>query len=193
MVASRAGKIAVVHAGRHVGVLRAWDATHVAQRRQRGLAYRQTRLIVEFRRGHHRSPGCGGEWGKRMERLRIKVDGSMVLVAGHGGAQLPPEPDDAEGTNRSTPSAVVAGPEAIFVSGRVEHEAPTLIRIGDHDEADGLELAYTGVLATPEGRLQILDMDFHLLGEVDAPAGVTSLSIYLDDIVEPGEILIALT
>lgn len=127
-----------------------------------------------------------------MERLRIKVNASMVLIAGDVGASLPPEPDDAEGTNRSVPSAVVAGPEAIFVSGRVEYEAPTLIRIGDHDETDGLVLAYTGELATPDGRLQILNMDFDVLGEVQVSAGLTSLSIYLNDLVEPDEVVIAL-
>lgn len=130
-----------------------------------------------------------------MERLRIKINASMVLVAGDGGAELPPEPDDAEGTNRSVLSAVVAGPEAIFVSGCVEYEAPTLIRVGDHDETggetDGLALAYTGELAT-DGRLQILNVDFDVLGEVQVRAGLTSLSIYLNDLVEPDEILIAL-
>lgn len=131
-----------------------------------------------------------------MERLRIKVDASMVLVAGSDGAELPPEPDDVEGTNRSVPSAVVAGPEAIFVSGRGDDEAPALIRIGDHDETDGepagLTLAYAGALATPDGRLQIRDTDSDILGEVQVPAGLTSLSIYLNDLVEPDEILIAL-
>lgn len=120
----------------------------------------------------------------------------MVLVAGDGAAELPPEPDDAEGTNRSVLSAVVAGPGAIFISGRVEYEAPTLIRIGDHGETggetDGLVLAYAGELATPDGRLQILNVDFNVLGEVQVRAGLTSLSIYLNDLVEPSEILIAL-
>lgn len=102
-----------------------------------------------------------------MERLRIKVNASMILVA---------------------------GPEAIwlFVSGRVEHEAPTVIRVGDHDETDSRVLAYTGELSTPDERLQILDMDFDVLGEVHVRAGLTSLSIYLNDLIEPDEILVAL-
>lgn len=125
-----------------------------------------------------------------MERLRIEVNASMVIIAGDEDAELPPDPDDTDDANGAGPSAVVAGPEAIFVSGRVQYDAPTLIRVGDRDEAADLTLAYTGNLATPDGRLQILNMDFDVLGEVGVPAGPTSLSIYLSDLVEPDEILV---
>ena len=123
-----------------------------------------------------------------MDRMSLEVRASMILLAGDEDAELPPEPDDEE------VHVVLPGPEAIYVSGRVEFDAATLIRIADRATADVGDLthAYSGELATPDRRLQILSTDFDVLGQVDVPTTSTLVSIYLTDLVEPDEILVAL-
>lgn len=122
-----------------------------------------------------------------MERLRIEARASMVILSGGPDAELPPETEESEAG-----AVVVPGPEAIFVSGRVEFDAPTLIRIGDAAEVGDLVLAYTGEIATPDRTFQILDTELEVLGQVQVPTDQTSLSIYVTDLQEPDEILVVL-
>lgn len=112
----------------------------------------------------------------------------MILIAGDWDVELPEDP--AEGGVH----VVVAGPEAIYVSGRVQYDAPTLIRIGDETEStEDLTRAYEGVIATPDRRLQIMDMETEVLGEVPVAADQTRISVFLSDLREPDEILLVLT
>jgi hypothetical protein len=67
---------------------------------------------------------------------------------------------------------VIAGPEAIFVAGRVAADAPTLVRIGSPGSEGELVRAHAGDLATPDRVLRI--------------------EIFLTDLQEPDEIFVAL-
>lgn len=111
----------------------------------------------------------------------------MILLAGDSDAELPPEPDD------DMAHVVVAGSSAVFVAGRVQYDAPTLIRVGEAEGTERLTLAHTGVLATPDHRLQIIDMDLETLGEIPVRAEATPIEIYVSDLSEPDEILVVVS
>lgn len=106
----------------------------------------------------------------------------MFTIEGDPDAELP----DGEG------GVVLAGPEAIFVAGRVEADAPTTFRIGTSADAGDLVLAYAGEVATPNRVLRVVNTDEELLAQVDVPTTSTPVSIYLTDLIEPDEILVAL-
>lgn len=118
-----------------------------------------------------------------MDQLRLEVNESMIVVDGGPDAELPP----------GSGGPVLAGPEAIFVAGRVEFDAPTVIRVGTADGAGDLVLAYSGALATPQGRLRVVNIDQDVLGEVKAPVGQTTVAVYVSDLDEPDEILVAMS
>lgn len=86
---------------------------------------------------------------------------------------------------------VLAGPEAVFVAGRVASDAPTHLRVGrDRDHAE-LVLAYRGLLATPNRRLRVVNVMGDELGEVEVAGVSTEIEVYLSDLDEPDEIYVA--
>ena len=89
---------------------------------------------------------------------------------------------------------VLAGPEAIYVAGRVAADAPTLVKIrsGKPDSATELVRAYAGDLATPDRVLRLLDVTGNVLAEVSVNETVTPIEIFLTDLDEPDEIFISL-
>ena len=87
---------------------------------------------------------------------------------------------------------ILAGPEAIFVAGRVAADAPTRIRIGAPGSAGELVEAFTGTLATPNRVVRLATVTGDVLVEVIVPARSTALTIFLSDLEEPDEIYVAL-
>lgn len=83
---------------------------------------------------------------------------------------------------------MLPGPEAVFVAGRVEGDAPTLICMGPPGRQDDLILAYAGELATPARVLRIVTVDQEVLGEVGVQDDVTQIKIFVTDLEEPDEI-----
>lgn len=117
-----------------------------------------------------------------MSELELAARESMFVLDGGDEAHLP----DGSG------GPVLAGPEAVFVAGRVAADAPTHLRIGrDRDHAE-LVLAYRGVLATPSRRLRVVNVMGDELGEVEVAGNSTEIEIFLSDLDEPDEIYVAL-
>jgi hypothetical protein len=106
----------------------------------------------------------------------------MFVLDGGLDAELP---DASDGP-------VLAGPEAIFVAGRVAADAPTLVRIGAPGNQGDLVLAYAGDLATPDHILRARNVLGDVLAEVHVEGEVTLIQIYLTDLDEPDEIFVAL-
>jgi hypothetical protein len=117
-----------------------------------------------------------------MDALRFSVHESMFILDGGPAAQLP----------RGSGGPVLAGPEAVFVAGRVESDAPTLFRIGQPGGEAGLILAHSGSLATPRCRLRVVSVAQEVLGEVSVPGPRTSILIYMTDLDEPDEIFVCI-
>lgn len=117
-----------------------------------------------------------------MDQVRLEVRASMFTIEGDPDAELPDGPG----------GVVLAGPEAIFVAGRVAADAPTMLRIGTSADAGDLVLAYAGEVATPNGVLRVVNTEEDLLAQVDVPTPSTRVAIYLTNLVEPDEILVAL-
>jgi hypothetical protein len=114
--------------------------------------------------------------------VEIRVNESMFILDGGLDAELP----------AGSGGPILAGPEAIFVAGRVAADAPTLVRIGPPGSPNQLVKAYTGELATPGRILRLLNVNGSVLAEVAVPEVSTSLEIYLTDLEEPDEIYVAL-
>jgi hypothetical protein len=87
---------------------------------------------------------------------------------------------------------VIAGPEAIFVAGRVAADAPTLVRIGSPGSEGELVRAHAGDLATPDRVLRLVNVTGDVLAEVRVDQEVTPIEIFLTDLQEPDEIFVAL-
>lgn len=106
----------------------------------------------------------------------------MFILDGGADAELP-----------SGPAApVLAGPEAVFVAGRVAADAATLVRIGSRGQQGDLVRAYAGDLATPERVLRLVNLTGDVLAEVAVKEEVTPIEIFLTDLDEPDEIFVAL-
>ena len=101
----------------------------------------------------------------------------MFILDGAVDAQLP----------SGSGGPVLAGPEAIFVAGRVAADAPTRVRIGSLGGQDDLVWAYAGDLATPARTLRLLNVMGDVLAEVPVDEEVTPIEIYLTDLDEPDE------
>ena len=86
---------------------------------------------------------------------------------------------------------ILAGPEAIFVAGRVAADAPTRVRIGQPGTEGDLVEAYEGELKTPERTLRLLNVMGDVLAEVPVQDAVTRIRIYLTDLEEPDEVFVA--
>lgn len=87
---------------------------------------------------------------------------------------------------------MLAGPEAIFVAGRVAADAPTVVRIGPSGGEGDLVCAYAGDLATPGYVLRLVTVSDDVLAEVPVDEAVLRLEIFLKDLEEPDEIYVAL-
>jgi hypothetical protein len=87
---------------------------------------------------------------------------------------------------------ILAGPEAIFIAGRVAADAPTLVRIGPPGTQGQLVKAFAGDLATPDRTLRVVNVSGNVLAEVEVRSSVTPLEIYLTDLDEPDEIFVAI-
>lgn len=116
-----------------------------------------------------------------METLRIVAHQSMFILDGGPEADLPP----------GSGGPVLAGPEAIFVAGRIEFDAPTTLRVGEPGGHGDLLHAYSGGLATPHRILRVVSVEQEVLGEVSVPAEHSTVSIFLSDFEEPDEIFVA--
>lgn len=117
-----------------------------------------------------------------MSELALNVHESMVILDGGRDAELP----DGSG------GPILPGPEAVFIGGRVDVDAHTSIRIGDWGTPPGdLVLAYEGAVETPTNSLRLVDIDGGELASVPVRNLQTPIRIYLTDLQEPDEILIA--
>lgn len=116
-----------------------------------------------------------------MNPFNTEVHQSMFIVDGGPDAELPP----------GTRVPVLAGPEAIFVAGRIEFDAPTVFRMGPTGGERDLVHAYTGEIATPQRALRVVTIDGEVLGQVSVPQTQTRVSIYVTDFDEPDEIYVA--
>lgn len=116
-----------------------------------------------------------------MADVEIRINESMFVLDGGPDAELP----------AGSGGPILAGPEAIFVAGRVAADAPTLVRIGAPDQPGHLVKAYTGELATPDNTLRLLNVDGEVLAQIEVPGRTTPLEIYLTDLEEPDEIYVA--
>jgi hypothetical protein len=115
--------------------------------------------------------------------LQIAANESMFILDGGPNAGLP----------SGSGGPVLAGPEAIFVAGRVAVDAPTVLRVGGPGGQGSLVPAYSGVLSTPDQVLRVLNIDQVVLGEVRVPDSLTPISIFLTDLEEPDEIYVAIS
>ena len=106
---------------------------------------------------------------------------SMFILDGGLDAELP----------AGAGGPILAGPEAIFIGGRVAADASTLVRIGSSGDQGDLVTAYTGDLATPDRVLRVLNVMGDVLAEVPVNDTITPLEIYLTDLEEPDEIFVA--
>jgi len=105
----------------------------------------------------------------------------MLILSGSIEATLP----DGSG------GPVLAGPEAIFIAGRVVADAPTLVRIGPPGTNGDHVSAYAGTVATPDLMLRLETVEGDLLGQASVVGSVTPIEIYLTDLEEPDEIFVA--
>ena len=87
---------------------------------------------------------------------------------------------------------MLAGPEAIFVAGRVAADAPTIVRFGSRRDQDQLVAAYAGRLATPDRLLRLVNVGGDVLAQVPVDCKFTTIEIYVSDLDEPDEIVVAL-
>ena len=117
-----------------------------------------------------------------MSEVEVRANESMFILDGGLDAELP----------AGSGGPILAGPEAIFVAGRVAADAPTLVRIGPPGKAEQLVKAYAGELATPDRVLRLVNVDGDVFAEVAVPDVSTPLEIYLTDLEEPDEIYVAL-
>lgn len=117
-----------------------------------------------------------------MEALRVEAREGMFVFDGGPDAQLP----------IGSGGPVLAGPEAIFVAGRVASDASTVVRVGDPGGQGGLVSAYDGVIATPNRILRVVNVEQEVLGVVGVPGELTQVRVYLTDPDEPDEIFVAL-
>lgn len=116
-----------------------------------------------------------------MAELRIEAHESMFVLDGGPDAALP----DGSG------GPILAGPEALFVAGRVAADAPTVLRVGQPGGQEALVLAYEGLLATPDRRLRVVTVLGDVLGEVAVPNDETPVQVFLSDLEEPDLIFVA--
>lgn len=86
---------------------------------------------------------------------------------------------------------VLAGPEAIFIAGRVAADAETRVRLGTARTERDLVEAYDGELVTPDRILRLLNVMGDVLAAVPVRDTVTRIRIYLTDMEEPDEIVVA--
>lgn len=114
--------------------------------------------------------------------FRISAHESLFIVDGGRDAELP----------QGSIEPVLAGPEAIVMAGRVACDAPTLFRVASRDSRGDLLLAYSGVLSTPSLILRVVTAEQYVLGEVPVAGKRTAISIFVTDLEEPDEILVAL-
>lgn len=116
--------------------------------------------------------------------VQIQARETMFILDGGDGAELP----------SGSGGPVLAGPEAIFVAGRVAADAPTLVRIGigSLGQQGDLVCAYAGELATPDRVVRLLNVTGDALAEVPVKNEVTLVEIFLTDVDEPDEIFVAL-
>lgn len=112
--------------------------------------------------------------------IQISVYESMFIVDGGSGAALP----------AGAGGPILAGPEAVFIAGRVEYDAPTLFRVGSDGGQGDLIMAHSGVLATPHRTLRVVNVEQEVLGEVTVSGVQTLISVYLTDFDEPDEIFV---
>ena len=117
-----------------------------------------------------------------MSDVQIQARETMFILDGGVGAELP----------SGSGAPVLAGPEAIFVAGRVAADAPTLVRIGSPGRQGDLVRAYAGDLATPGRVLRLVNVTGDVLAEVRVDAEVTPVEIFLTDLDELDEIFVAL-
>lgn len=119
-----------------------------------------------------------------LEPRTLRLRESMMILDGGAGAELP----DGKG------GPVLAGPEAIFIAGRVAADADTVVRFADELGCPhGFVEAYSGVLATPDRRVRLVTVTDDLLTEVPVAGASTKVTIYVDDRTEPDQVVLALT
>jgi hypothetical protein len=116
-----------------------------------------------------------------VDDVQIEARESMFILDGGLDADLP----------AGSGGPVLAGPEAIFIGGRVAADAPTLVRIGSPGTQGDLIMAYAGDLATPDRVLRLLNVEGDVLAEVHVEEKATPVEIYLTDLEEPDEIFVA--
>lgn len=133
-----------------------------------------------------RGPVCGNVTRTascvRVPEIELRAAESMFVLDGGPEAELP----------SGSGGPILAGPEAIFVAGRVAADASTLVRIGSPGTEGQLVKAYAGDLATPHRTLRLLNINGSVLAEVEVRGSVTPLEIYLTDLDEPDEIFVAI-
>jgi hypothetical protein len=112
--------------------------------------------------------------------LELTAHESMFIIDGGVEARLP------EGSG----GPVLAGPEAIFIAGRVAADAATHLWMGADLEHGSLILAYTGTLTTPKLQVRITNVNGDELGVLDVDCHATCVEVYLSDLEEPDEICV---
>ena len=117
-----------------------------------------------------------------MTGVEISARESIFILDGGADAELP----------AGSGGPVLAGPQAIFVAGRVAPDAPTIVRIGSRRDQGELVAAYAGHLATPDRLLRLLNVGGDVLAQVPVDCQVTPIEIYVSDLDEPDEISVAL-
>ena len=115
-----------------------------------------------------------------MADVQVRARESMFILDGGVDAQLP----------AGSGGPVLAGPEAIFVAGRVAADAPTLVRIGSFADHAELVAAFAGEIATPDRVLRLLNVTGDVLAQVPVDGEVTPVEIYVTDLDEPDEIVV---
>jgi hypothetical protein len=126
-----------------------------------------------YRRNDHR--GC------EVKEVMVNARETMFVLDGGPDAHLPQE----------SGGPVVAGPQAIFVAGRVSADSTTLVRIGPSETPSQLVKAYEGDLETPHRTLRLLNVTGEVILAVQVHDVVTRVRIYLTDLEEPDEIFVA--
>lgn len=107
----------------------------------------------------------------------------MLILDGGPDAELPP----------GSGGPVLAGSEAIFIGARVDADAETSVRLtqGTGSRPGQLVEAYSGVLETPERVVRLVNVTGDVLADLPVPAERTHVVIYLSDLEEPDQVVVA--
>jgi hypothetical protein len=117
-----------------------------------------------------------------VDDVALNVRESMLIVDGGPDSELP----------RGSGGPVLAGPEAIFVAGRVDVDADTSVRLTQLGTAwPGLIEAYRGTLETPDRVVRLVNVSGDVLAELAVPTERTSVVVFVSDLDEPDEVVVS--